>query len=573
MKNKNELPLTVLKFYSCFFSSSLEVIKISGYLSGKSQDGYGNNIFEEVKYVLILDQNKKELGRCFKSNNFVCSKGNVLQNQEKIEFHFLGMISTIPSRVNVIFVHDEKLGQSNLTMRGAIDITDIDSLISPDVLSEVQTCQSETPEELLKRGKNLYNKGFWKLSLFIYALALQRIQHTEDEDDYLSHLTIIADLFKRQNLAPIAVLLLRKHLPRKIDMSQWEKSAYPHVFDYYCRLLGYSQEVEEFCQQELILNGESYWLNTNLGHLTYNQQDRNIADSYYLTASRFLISKKTLNFHGNRGIMTWRSIDFVKFLDKIDLDNCLQLLPRQVDISIDELSIKPDIVHLLACDDQYFEKFGEIVVNSSISNADIDHLVIHLHIINPSQKTIKYIEALQSNHHSKIKINRTFEYINSELCDKAYYTCLRFLIAPILLRKYNCGILITEVDAKIIANWSKILHILKDKEVCLSNEEIFHRLYPWSAAAAILYFSTSEFSIRMADLIAKYIAIVFDFNAIAGGNWVIDQVAIGQSIDFLGLVEDTQAKIKFLQLKQILLLANYFEGGKQKFIQKFKEKD
>lgn len=559
--------IKAIKLSRCLICSSLKILQISGYLTGEFEQQYGNNVAKKIQYILLLDETKKELGRCNVSSKFPSLPGVITRYQERTEFHFLGKINATPTHVNVIIVPVADKVESILEMRIKVDVTDIDSSISPDVLTEVKAvCETGVADKLLKNGHNLQKQGFWSLSVFVYALALQTNENYDNFND--KDLVKIAEGFKRQGLTTLAILLLRSRLPRKIDVSKWEKSGYPHLFDFYCRLQLYTTEVEELCWRELLLNGESYWLHTNLGHLAYYQNNRPAADSHYLTAARFLIAKGAVNFHGNRGVMSWRGLDFVQLLDTFKQEDCLQLLPRQLDTAID-LSAQSKVIHLLACDDQYFQKYGEIAINSSIAHADIDGLVIHLHVINPGNKTIQFISELQKT--STVKIDRTFEFTSSDLCDKAYYTCLRFLIAPVLLRKYKCGVLITEVDAAIIANWSKIMEMLQNKEVCLSNEQIFSRPYPWAAAAALLYFSPSEFAIRMADLIAKYIAVVFDFNAIERGNWVIDQVAIGQSIDFLAMEAGAREKVKYVQLKKILKLANYFEGGKTQFIDQFSE--
>ena len=55
-------------------------------------------------------------------------------------------------------------------------------------------------------------------------------------------------------------------------------------------------------------------------------------------------------------------------------------------------------------------------------------------------------------------------------------------------------------------------------------------------------------------------------------QWFLDEcLCSGIYIDFLAMEAGAREKVKYVQLKKILKLANYFEGGKTQFIHQFSE--
>ncbi|WP_428426528.1 hypothetical protein [Pararhizobium sp.] len=102
---------------------------------------------------------------------------------------------------------------------------------------------------------------------------------------------------------------------------------------------------------------------------------------------------------------------------------------------------------LAACDDVYFGKFANSLINS-INLAPNKHS-LHFHLLKPSPETLQKVEKLK-NSISNVRLTYTYdpcEHVNPKNSIGIYYTAARFILAPLLLEQGIKRILLIDVDA------------------------------------------------------------------------------------------------------------------------------
>lgn len=90
-----------------------------------------------------------------------------------------------------------------------------------------------------------------------------------------------------------------------------------------------------------------------------------------------------------------------------------------------------------ACDSIYLLEHGPAFINSAVYNSNF----VHIHVVNPSIEAEKFMQKYNGKN---VKFSTNIE----ENVNKAYYSCLRFLVAPDLLNYYD-SLLILDIDAVI----------------------------------------------------------------------------------------------------------------------------
>jgi len=175
---------------------------------------------------------------------------------------------------------------------------------------------------------------------------------------------------------------------------------------------------------------------------------------------------------------------------------------------------------LVACNDAYFESYARALVNSAASVGQC--LAIHIHLLEPSQKTIEEAQLLQ-NRHSTIHLTFTVdrcEAANNLRFRNVYYTAARFLLVPSLLQRGVNRVLVIDVDT-IMKNspWPILDRIAEPHDGAF----IFRRRQwkPWKKIlASAVYYRSSERSLTMASRIANSILTALELSP----RYHIDQI-------------------------------------------------
>lgn len=192
-------------------------------------------------------------------------------------------------------------------------------------------------------------------------------------------------------------------------------------------------------------------------------------------------------------------------------------------------TIRPqaDIAHLFACDGQYFRRFGEKLVASSVAaRGDVD-LFIHAHIVDPDEEALRIAKALQKSHGLRVSTEETPAAYQDTRVRRAHYTSARFLVAPSLLREYGCPVLVTETDGLINWTWSEILDYVKGADTGYLQAALWNWV-PWTKVpAGIVLFAPTPAGIAACDFLASFIDYAFQQEGHGGSDlWTVDQVGL-----------------------------------------------
>jgi hypothetical protein len=160
---------------------------------------------------------------------------------------------------------------------------------------------------------------------------------------------------------------------------------------------------------------------------------------------------------------------------------------------------------LVACNDAYFAKYAHALINSA---AAVDqHFAVHIHLLDPSQKTLEEIQLLQCRH-STVRLSFTIdqgEIANTLQYRNIYYTAARFLLVPSLLERGVTRVLVIDIDTIMKNSPWPIL----DQGVKSDNGAFIFRSRQWKPwkkiLASAVYYRSTERSLKMSKRIAKSI--------------------------------------------------------------------
>tara|TARA_R110002153_G_scaffold69173_1_gene183199 strand:- start:16178 stop:16867 length:690 start_codon:yes stop_codon:yes gene_type:complete len=165
------------------------------------------------------------------------------------------------------------------------------------------------------------------------------------------------------------------------------------------------------------------------------------------------------------------------------------------DIKIEgEMPIGP--VVMAACDSIYFKDHATALINSA-NKIGKD---IHIHVVNPTQT----LRAPQN-----LNINVTFSYHKAKQISRAYYACIRFIIAKEIL-KHSKKLLIVDVDSifKNDFDWPKTNYGYFPRE---------HKYRELQVAAGCVYFQEAAIE-TLPQLENKIASLPLE--------WYVDQKAL-----------------------------------------------
>lgn len=329
---------------------------------------------------------------------------------------------------------------------------------------------------------------------------------------------------------------LRRIFPRKIiDNSHSEVRSYSYCFFTLCDIMNYNNDVRIICEKELEKNGASFWYYTVQGHLAYRDQNNSQVFRYYQEAAQIAGQNDVIHF--NRGIFSWASEDEIQSACHLNVANALNeisLRPFESFINNKDLDAT---IHFVGCDEGYLKKYLYFMLRAQISSGFKN--ILHIHVSNPSISVQEALNVLSNE--CNFKINYSFDYPKKELLRKEYYTCLRFIYAPMIKEYRGNSLIITDIDINLSENWSKISEIITDKIMGFrfhgSMDSVFdYKKYygvPWSVNAQMSYYSSNALAKDVIEFQAKFILNglqkVMENPDIS--FWTIDQVALRISLD------------------------------------------
>lgn len=368
--------------------------------------------------------------------------------------------------------------------------------------------------------------------------------------------TQIGEAFRKSVMKYLSAPLLGSGVPTPHPSSA---SIYGKRFDLLCDSLEYNDEAAALCLDDLAINGESSWVNTNLGHHHFGKKEIESADGYYLQSAAQLIRIGERNSHYNNGVFTWRSHQFSR---------SLALLPGaagRVTFSLKGNIASARVVHLLGCDDAYFERYGNMCIYSSVRNGRKDVLV-HVHVCNPSEKTIATLTSWAAR--ADVMVRYSYEY--REQTSVPYYTTLRFTAGPAVMAHYNLPLVVSDIDMVVDRPWSDTLADIGDADAGYISPDPngwISEHYPvggrpWDVAAGTMYFSSGVNGSAFSKYVANYIETILSFPPAEFWyqNWGIDQVALRKGVDVV--LAPNNASVRNLRSVRFLRGPRMDAGGK-----------
>lgn len=371
--------------------------------------------------------------------------------------------------------------------------------------------------------------------------------------------TQIGEAFRKSVMKSLSIPILSGGIPSTRKESD---STYSKRFDLLGDALEHNASSHALCLSDIAVNGERSWSNTNMGHFHFGRMEITEADGFYLQAARLLQSHGQRNIHYNNGVFTWRSHAFSQAIEGLH-DTAEGIKLPAPDKSAENASL----VHLLGCDDSYFNKYGNMCIYSSLKAGPKDVLV-HVHVCNPSDDTLKTLEGWCDR--TDVKVRFSYERRDESLISKPYYTTLRFLVAPAIMKHYNKPLVISDVDMVVNQPWAATMEAIADADagyIAGTTEEWITEHYglgtrPWDVAAGTMYFSNSDIGKRFAGYVASYIRTVLTFPKQAEWymNWGVDQVALRKGVDIV--LHPSNGKVRNLRNVRMLRGPLMHLGGK-----------
>jgi tetratricopeptide (TPR) repeat protein len=135
--------------------------------------------------------------------------------------------------------------------------------------------------------------------------------------------------------------------------------------------------------------------------------------------------------------------------EAIDAGDALRADPAIVTLREARGARAHDAVVAVSCDVQYFYKHGAKFVNSFAQNAAAGKL-LHIHVLDPDDRFAAYIDGLLAKvnlpDYTVTTARTAFADSTHYKARRTYYSCVRFLVMPWLVQKYQTTIVCFDVD-------------------------------------------------------------------------------------------------------------------------------
>lgn len=333
------------------------------------------------------------------------------------------------------------------------------------------------------------------------------------------------------------------------------------LVDLICDGWSYSDFTVEFCSNLIKENPVRYSPYLNIAHRHFGDGQLEVADAYYMTASRLLASNPDRSHHFSNGVLTWRDQRIARALQSTEA--------RQLHDDLDIQTAQPgsySSILLIGADAGYVKKYGNLLLNTAF-HAGAEDICVHFHVANPDEETKAYLEAW----HRRKDIYFGYSVAKHKNTSKPLYTCLRFLAAPQIMDLYALPVFITDIDVAIHTSWSQTIPKLLKYDlgfVYPSQEVNISKWYvrgwrPWDVAANTLFINNTHIGKDFLKFVKSYISGVLYFPSEERWweCWGIDQVAIRRALDVDSIPKGAKAinlgRVRFLKRPPMHL------GGKE----------
>jgi hypothetical protein len=271
--------------------------------------------------------------------------------------------------------------------------------------------------------------------------------------------------------------------------------------------------VAHLCRLSIDRFGKQPWTDLCQACLLHLAGSHDAAVPFYLTAA----AETQVLWPPSNGCKTVMTLSEVRSSTTADAASMTAQLPEVI-LHRRAGSMGPFVV-FAAADHDYFIRYGDDFLRSAQSHGDVASA--HLHLINPRPEAFELVEeAVRSRRWPDLTLS-------SEAYDgpdrRAYYASARLVRAPMLLKLYDCPLLISDIDAVYRAPIRQTLPDLNKLDVGLYIKNDRFRAHPWQTIrAGILIYGATGFGNRFSTAAAR-----LTMNALVGRNdndrWFIDQ--------------------------------------------------
>lgn len=196
-----------------------------------------------------------------------------------------------------------------------------------------------------------------------------------------------------------------------------------------------------------------------------------------------------------------------------------------------KIPVGSESVVLAACDSKYFESFGEVLISSIAGK--LEGKVCHIHVVNPTEAVLKKAERF-----SELLGNFNFSYEISGFTSSAYYAVARFIVLEQILEIYNLDVLVCDVDAAFLSNYS-LDKILSGRDIVIkADDKCSLHTYPWRGLAAGFFaVRKGAPAVRFIRALKSYV-MHFMLDSKYEKIWYFDQTALFCLINYFASGED-----------------------------------
>lgn len=281
---------------------------------------------------------------------------------------------------------------------------------------------------------------------------------------------------------------------------------------------------------------------TNLalrGHECWLQGQRAEADDLYGRARSLYQKTRIIPYHSNCGTLVWlperHFFDVASSTDEARPTNRTQFVWTNDDVDESSLNV------IVGCDANYFRFFPLFLLSAIKSvkeNSEKLTLIVHCHVANATPEQLGFLsdaQMLLRSHALNVKLS--YSHGESAYKERAYYTCLRFLVARDVIDRRPVPTFIMDIDICLTPEFLKTVNKLRGFDLGLrmdgfagqTNEQV--RGEPWTINAQSMYLSGSPNSLQFVELIRDYIASAYNPDNLE--NWTVDQCAVAQAYRYL----------------------------------------
>jgi hypothetical protein len=181
--------------------------------------------------------------------------------------------------------------------------------------------------------------------------------------------------------------------------------------------------------------------------------------------------------------------------------------------------IEADAVVTVSGDETYYRALFDIYNDTFFAHTRKPGHIMHVHLFDPSDDLLGEIGSLAAKAEGRIQFS--FERTDG---NKSYYYVGRFIQVPRLMARYNCPIIVTDLDCYFKDSIDPMLEVTGGTDIGML--QVRRRLCPWrNFLAGLVAFNPTEFGRRYALGIQNFLqSLPSDTN-----YWYVDQLALAQS--------------------------------------------